>query len=171
MHAASTVSGKPATSANTGSLRRDGLPGQGAIVTKAMLNGETSQPTSGNVTTHDESLCKCLGDCDALAGLVSFGVADGVAMPDAECACPCRACVGRKIRHDGIVRRAKLQARLEKGGIDVPDLAELVWRHVEEDIGPWIERLVAERVRRELAKATIRVGSVKIEPWSLRDDG
>ncbi len=120
--------------------------------------------------THDDSACLCAADEEAIAGLKTWGTTDKE-WADPSCVCACRKCVERKIRHDGLVRRARLETRLRKANINPSDLAELMWHYVADGLESWVRTITVEELQENLVKLKLHIGTIRIDPYSVQNIG
>lgn len=107
-------------------------------------------------TEHDSKLCRCLSDEQAIRPLRNFGATNDADYPDPQCACFCSKCLGNKIRHDGVVRRARLELRLAKAGIGVNDLADLLQPIIMDGVRRVVGEIVTEQLRDRMSRLRIR---------------
>lgn len=129
-----------------------------------------ADPFLNEPVTHAE--CRCQEDQEAIAGLDSWGAASADRMQDATCECPCEKCTAYRAVHAGIVRRAKLELKLAIEGVDIGDLADLLWRRFfEHGLERWMKRRVSEMFRGCLVKLRLRsTVSISNESITQLDD-
>ena len=96
---------------------------------------------------HDQSLCFC--------GQVSMNLAELKT-----CRCPCDDCDDRRRHEVGLLRIEALRERLEKAGIRIDDLTDIIWRELDLTIEAKVERVAREVVRGILKEITL-VSEVK----------
>lgn len=83
---------------------------------------------------HDPELCRCGKDP---VEEVETGPA---------CQCTCAECFAKREQVLRLWRLVKLQRRLEKAGIDIGDLADLIWFEFDPGFEGKIEKIVREKV-------------------------
>lgn len=79
---------------------------------------------------HDDKACEC-GHHDV----------------EVECRCRCDRCGYNRVVRAGIIRRDNIRKRLEKSGISIADMTDLIWQDLEPQIEAKIEKVVREKVR------------------------
>lgn len=114
-----------------------------------------TDPFLNEPVTHES--CRCEQDRLAIAALETWGAENASKMSEATCECECKKCVNYRSIHAGIVRRARLELKLAEDGIDMGDLADLLWhRFFAEGLERWIRKRVAEMFRSCLVKLRLR---------------
>ena len=71
------------------------------------------------------------------------------------CDCQCEKCQGYRSTEAWAVRLLALEKRLREAGIDVQDLADLIWLKIEGGVEAKIDRLAAESVKSKLKGAKL----------------
>lgn len=66
---------------------------------------------------------------------------------EVECKCRCDRCGYNRVVRGGIIRRDEIRKRLEKSGISIADLTDLIWQDLEPQIEAKIEKVVRVKVR------------------------